>query len=446
MNLLVQSGNSICGTVGSQFEIGYTLPGDKSLSHRAALFSALAKGESRIENFLDSGVTRVLLSSLRQLGINWQLQEKTLLVQGGGLDSFLSNEERLFCGNSATTMRLLAGALAASGIAVTLDGSPGLRARPMGRIVEPLVAMGVPIHASAQETAPLQLAFRDRGHPLQAREFFLQQASAQVKTCLLLAALAADGESVIHEPAASRDHTERILASMGVAIQKPDDLTVVLQPPSQPLTPLNIKLPADFSAAAFLIVAALITPDSDLWLLNVGVNPGRIGLVEAIRAMGGKIDLHYNKAQAGEDVADIHVQSGSLHGVIVQGDLVVRMIDEFPIFAIAAAVAEGQTVVKDAAELRFKESDRIKAIVQQLSQIGMSAVETQDGFIITGRDSINGGRVNCGGDHRLALALAVTGSICTENVLIEGAEMMNESFPNFVDLFNSLGGNLDWQA
>ncbi len=446
MNLFVQSGNPIRGTVGNQFEIGYSLPGDKSLSHRAALFAAMAKGESRIENFLDSGVTRVLLSSLRQLGIQWQLKEKTLLVQGGGLDSFVSNEERLFCGNSATTMRLLAGGLAASGVAVILDGSPGLCARPMGRIVEPLKSMGVPIHASAQGTAPLRIDFRDCSHPLQAREFFLQQASAQVKTCLLLAALAADGESIIHEPAASRDHTERMLASMGVAIQKPDNLTVILQPPSQPLIPLNIQLPADFSAAAFLIVAALITPDSDLWLLNVGVNPGRLGLVEAIRAMGGKIDLHLTKTQAGEDVADIHVQSSTLHGVIVQGDLVVRMIDEFPIFAIAAVLAEGQTEVKDAEELRFKESDRIKAIVQQLSQIGVIAVETKEGFIISGRDSINGGRVNCGGDHRLALAMAVAGSVCRETVLIEGAEMMNESFPNFVDLFNALGGNLVWQA
>lgn len=445
MKLVVQTGDPIRGTAGLYAEGGFRLPGDKSLSHRAALFAALAQGESQVENFLDSGVTQVLLTCLRQLGVQWQLYDRTLIVQGGGLDSFSANSEPLFCGNSATTMRLLTGALAASGVAATLDGSAGLRTRPMDRIVMPLIAMGVPIQASDQRKAPLQLSFRDRSKPLQAREFFLSQASAQVKTCLLLAALSADGTSVINEPASSRDHTERMLRSMGVEVYQPNPLSVVIKPPSQPLKPLRIKLPADFSAAAFLIVAALITPGSDVWLTDVGINSGRTGLVEVIQDMGGKLELFYKDNQAGEDIADIHVQFSALRGVKVQGDLVVRMIDEFPIFAVAAAVADGQTVVKDASELRFKESDRIKAIVQQLSHIGISVIETEDGFIINGGQPINGGQVDCDGDHRLAMAMAVAGINSNSQVQINGAEMINESFPHFVDLFNSLGANMAWQ-
>lgn len=429
---------------GLKGDITAGLPGDKSLSHRAALFAALAEGESIVDNFLDSGVTRAMLSALKKLGVKWTLEQNRLALSGGGLYSFRGMGQTLDCGNSATTLRLLAGALAASGLGATLDGSAGLRARPMARIVDPLKTMGVPIQASDLGTAPLVLSARDKQTLLSASEFWLEQASAQVKTCLMLAALAGDGITTIHEPAVSRDHSERMLASMGVLVEKPDSLTVMVTPPQDALSPLQIRLPADVSAAAFMIVAGLILPGSDLWLRNVGVNPGRIGLIEALQSMGSHISLHNHSLQAGEPTADIHICYSDLHAISIEGDLVVRMIDEFPIFAVAAACAQGKTSVHDAIELRYKESDRIQAIVKQFSTVGVDVHESLDGFTIIGGRGITGGRVDSGGDHRLAMSLAVLGMVSEAGIQVTGAEMIEESFPNFVTMLTSLGAAMEW--
>lgn len=429
------------------------LPGDKSLSHRAALFAALADGESRIENFLVSGVTDAMLGALSALGVPWRLEGTTLYVHGVGLrtsdgGSPVTSGATLNCGNSATTLRLLAGALAAWGAQATLDGSPGLRRRPMRRIVEPLQSMGVEI-ASQDGCAPLVL--RAGGLPLRPLDYSLPVASAQVKSCLLLAALSGDGPGALVEPGPSRDHSERMLRAMGVDVtnQPLGDgrWATRLVPPVPPaLAPLHIRLPGDISAAAFLIVAALITPGSQITLRQVGLNPTRTGLLDTLQEMGAELRFANLGEQAGEPVGDLTVCHSALHGVQVGGERVVRMIDEFPVFAVAAAYARGETRVCDAEELRLKESDRISALGQELLRLGIDFSETRDGFIIQGGQSPEGGVVQSHGDHRLAMSLAVSGLAANGPVQVDGAEMIHESFPAFVPVLRSLGARLSAPA
>jgi 3-phosphoshikimate 1-carboxyvinyltransferase len=422
------------------------LPGDKSLSHRAALFAAMADGESHIENFLVSGVTDAMLAALTSLGVPWQLQGTSLHVHGVGLRRAdggcpVASEVLLDCGNSATTLRLLAGALAAWGAAAMLDGSPGLRRRPMRRITEPLQSMGVQIE-SQDGCAPLTL--RPASLPLRPLDYTLPIASAQVKSCLLLAALRGAAPTTLIEPGPSRDHTERMLRAMGVDVtnQRMDNgnwITHLVPPQPPSLKPLHISLPGDMSAAAFLIVAALITPGSQITLRQVGLNPTRTGLLDALSEMGARLDLTNLGEQGGEPVGDITVRYSLLHGVQVSGDCVVRMIDEFPIFAVAAACAHGKTLVRDAEELRHKESDRISALGQELRILGVHFDETPDGFIILGGQPLLGGQVQSHGDHRLAMSLAVSGLAARHPVQVNGAEMIVESFPEFVTVLRSLG-------
>lgn len=429
------------------------LPGDKSLSHRAALFAAMADGESRIENFLVSGVTDAMLGALRALGVPWRLEGTTLHVRGVGLRSAdgtspVISAVTLDCGNSATTLRLLAGALAAWGAQATLDGSAGLRRRPMRRIVEPLQTMGVEI-VSQQGSAPL--ALRPATRPLRSLDYTLPIASAQVKSCLLLAALSGDGPSTLVEPGPSRDHTERMLRAMGVDVSNlPLDggrwVTRLVPPRPLALSPLHIRLPGDISAAAFLIVAALITPDSQITLRQVGLNPTRTGLLDTLQEMGAELHFTNLGEQAGEPVGDLTVCHSRLRGVQVGGERVVRMIDEFPIFAVAAAYANGKTLVRDAEELRHKESDRISALGQELRRLGVDFSETEDGFIIQGGQPLSGGVVQSHGDHRLAMSLAVSGLAARQPVQVDGAEMIQESFPAFVAVLRALGASVSTPA
>ncbi|HWQ83675.1 MAG TPA: 3-phosphoshikimate 1-carboxyvinyltransferase, partial [Anaerolineales bacterium] len=287
MNLTVFPGHPLRGTVH--------LPGDKSLSHRAALFAALAEGESRIENFLNAGVTRAMLNALTMLGIEWEMDGRdTLRISGHGLIGFTAPSHMLDCGNSATTLRLLTGALAGSGRAAALDGTPGLRRRPMHRIVHPLQQMGVPIQATLEGTAPLQLASPSDNHPLRGMRHTLNVASAQVKTCLLLAGLGASEPTETAEPAASRDHSERMLRRMGVSVEQfvmSDKCLTRVTPPENPLEPLQLRLPGDISSAAFFIVAALITPGSEITIPDILLNPGRTGLIEVLQSMGAQIEV-----------------------------------------------------------------------------------------------------------------------------------------------------------
>ena len=442
MDLTLIPGNPLKGGAG--------LPGDKSLSHRAALFAALAEGESRIDNFLVSGVTRAMLEALTALGVLWELEAAVLRVRGKSLDGFRPESEgqapvRIDSGNSATTLRLLAGALAASGTWALLDGSPGLRRRPMKRIVDPLLQMGVRIQ-STDGCAPLLL--EPPNSPLRPLTYELPVASAQVKSCLLLASLSASGTTTLYEPGPSRDHTERMLRGMGVDVtssqgpnlnDQPSYITRLTPLHSRSLAPLRLSLPGDFSSAAFLIVAALVTPGSEITLDRVGLNPTRTGLLEALRGMGADIQVTRQSVQHDEPVGDLVVRHSRLGGVQVSGPLVVRMIDEFPVFAVAAAYARGRTVVAGAEELRHKESDRIAVLCDQLRRLDAKAEETPDGFIITGEGGLEGGTVDSCGDHRLAMALAVAGLASRSPVTVRDAEIMAESFPTFLRVLSSMG-------
>lgn len=451
--LIVSPGGPLVGEIGPIGQGNYAasigLPGDKSLSHRAALFAAMADGESRIENFLVSGVTDAMLSALKTLGVSWRLAGNTLYVQGVGLRNATGGSPvncgvTLDCGNSATTLRLLAGALAAWGAWATLDGTPGLRRRPMRRITEPLQQMGIQID-SQDGCAPLVV--RTVSLPLHGLDYTLPIASAQVKSCLLLAALSGDAPTWLTEPGPSRDHTERMLRAMGVEVSNlPLDggrWATRLVPPEPPrLTPLHMRLPGDISAAAFLIVAALITPGSQLTLHQVGLNPTRTGLLDTLQEMGADLRVTHLNEQGGEPVGDLTVCYSPLHGVRVGGERVVRMIDEFPVFAIAAACAQGETVVRDAQELRHKESDRISALGQELRLLGVDFTETPDGFVIRGGRPLRGGDVQSHGDHRLAMSLAISGLVAEQPVRVSGSEMIGESFPEFASVLRHLGVNI----
>ena len=409
----------------------YRPEGDKSLSHRALLFASLAEGESTIRRFLIGGVTRAMLRCLKALGVEWTLDEAQhiLKVKGVGLKGFKTPTEPLDCGNSATTFRLLAGAVAGAGVACVLDGSEGLRKRPMARIIDPLRMLGAEIE-SPNQCAPLTF----KPATITSLNYALPIASAQVKSCLLLAALSGNAPTAILEPGPSRDHTERMLAAMGARVKNfSEGYGAVVLPQAEPLKPLDTELAGDISSAAFLMVAATLLPGSDFLLEKVGINPTRTGIVDALRAMGADITFENETEMAGEPVADIRIRAvDTLHATAIQGDLVVRMIDEFPAFMIAAACATGDTIVREAAELRTKESDRIAIMAANLQKLGVAIEEYPDGFRISGTGKIPGGAtVSAHGDHRIAMSMALASLRAEAPVSIENFEMLNESFPDF---------------
>lgn len=419
-----------------------SLPGDKSLAHRAALLAACAAGESVVENFPLSGVTRPMLNALTALGVDWRLAEGRLTVASPGLARWRPPAGPIDCGNSATTMRLLAGALAAAGVAAVLDGSAGLRRRPMDRVVEPLRRLGVVIEAAPAGCAPLRLAARPPGRRLRGAEIVLPVASAQVKSCLLLAGLAAEAPVAITEPGPSRDHTERLLRGLGLRVATDGgSRSVRLHPPAGPLPPLRMRLPGDFSSAAFLIVAALIVEGSDVLIRGTGLNPTRTGLLDVLREMGGAPTVANRREEGGEPAGDLRVRAAPLRAAKVGGELVVRMIDEFPAFAAAAARAAGRTEVRDAAELRHKESDRVSALCEEMRRLGVAVEELPDGFVVQG-GPVAGGTASARGDHRLAMSLALTGLAARDAVTVEGAEVIGESFPDFPAVLARLGADV----
>ena len=423
MDLTVQMADRpLCGTV--------ELPGDKSLAHRAALFAALAEGESEVSNYPDSGVTRAMRGALASLGVPSTLEDGVLRLKGNGLKPFPVSGAVAYCGNSATTIRLLAGALAATGSTAVLDGSSGLRKRPMDRIIDPLRAMGADVEgtpgvaADGRTVLCAPLSFRPA--PLKGIDYALPVASAQVLSCLQIAALGATGESHFTVPGPVRDHTERMLRAMTPHPPPP------LHPP---LTPLHGRLPGDISSAAFLLAAAALVSGSRITVKGVGVNPTRMGVLDALQAMGARISLSGLHEEMGEPVADVTLEADRLKGVAITGDLVVRAIDEIPVLAAVAAFAEGETVVRDARELRYKETDRIAAVVAQLRALGVDVSEQPDGFTIRG-GTLTGGTARANGDHRLAMSMAICG--LRVPVTVEGAEILDESFPSFLTTLASL--------
>ena len=405
-----------------------TLPGDKSLAHRAALFAALAEGTSTIRNYPDSGVTRAMRGALEALGVPSRLADGVLTLEGNGLRPFPRSGAVAECGNSGTTIRLLAGAVAATRSSAVLDGSAGLRKRPMNRIADPLRLMGAAIETTDGH-APLALS----PAPLHGIDYTLPVASAQVKSCLELAALGADAPVTLHEPGPSRDHTARMLRAMGATVIS-NGLAETVHPASA-LRPLDGTLPGDISSAAFLLAAAAIVPGSRITVADVGLNPTRTGVLDVLSAMGARISAANEHVEFGEPVGDVTLEAAPLHGVEIAGDLVVRSIDEFPALAAVAAFAEGDTVVREAEELRYKETDRIAAIVAQLGALGTGVEERPDGFTVRG-GTLTGGTARANGDHRLAMSMALCG--LRAPVAVEGAEILNESFPEFESLLSSL--------
>ena len=416
------------------------VPGDKSISHRALICNALAAGEARMTNLLDSADCRATIACLAEWGVECEADGDVLIVRSPGAGAFRTPAATLDCGNSGTTMRLLAGVAAGLPFVSRFDGDESLRQRPMGRVLQPLSAMGAMTEGADGGTrAPFSVGGRPGGlSPFRGE---LAVASAQVKSAMVFAALAAAGESRIVEPGPSRDHTERMLSAMGAQIAV-DGAAISVRPGAQ-LQPRDVVVPGDISAAAFWIAAAAVVPDSDLRLPAVGVNPRRTGVIDALRAMGARIDLEAERTVGGEPVADLRVRAAPLRGTAIDGDLIVRALDELPVLAVAAACAEGATEIRDAAELRVKESDRIASTAAMLRAFGARVVEWEDGMRIVpqgGLDDAGGAVVESVGDHRIAMAAAVGALAASGGAEIRGAEAVDISYPRFWDDLERLRG------
>ena len=416
------------------------VPGDKSISHRAVLLAALARGRSRVRGFLYGGDCEATVQAVIALGVSVQRPAPDdLILNSPGPAGWQEPTDVIHCANSGTTMRLLAGLLAGAPFTSFLTGSAQLRRRPMKRVTQPLRQMGASI-LGRQDGAYAPLAIR--GGALQGITYPLPVASAQVKSALLLAGLFAEGTTTVHEPGPARDHTERMLRALGASLQV-EGRTITVQPLSTPLPAFDWTVPGDISSAAFLIVAALLVDQGEVVIHNVGVNPTRTGLLDVLRMMGARLELVNIREVGGEPVADIIARPSSLRGVTVAGEMVVRMIDEFPIFAVAATQAEGRTEVRDAQELRVKETDRIAAVVSELRKMGAHITERPDGFIVEGPAPLHAAHVDSYGDHRLAMALTVAGLVASGTTVVEGAGCIADSYPTFVETLLHLGASVD---
>jgi len=417
-----------------------TVPPDKSISHRAAILNAIASGPAVVESFLAAEDCLSTLSCLRSLGVAWSLNENAdgssdLAITGRGLAGLFESADVLDARNSGTTMRLLAGLLAGRPFLSILTGDESLRSRPMARVIEPLRQMGAQVWGREGDMlAPLVI----RGGRLRSIHYRSPVASAQVKSALLLAALQAGSETLFEEPVRSRDHTERMLQAMGTDLREEGDV-LRLTPLAKDLTPLSLRVPGDFSAAAFWLVAAALHPDTDVTLPGVGVNPTRTGLLDVLMEMGADISVSDETLTGGEPVADLRVRSSRLKGVTVEGAQVVRLIDEVPVLAVAAALAQGRTVIRDVAELRLKESDRVKLTVQELRRMGARIDEEGDALVIEGTGKLVGAACDSHGDHRLAMALAVAGIVAEGETIIRDAEATGVSYPRFWQDLEAVG-------
>ncbi|MCD6290499.1 MAG: 3-phosphoshikimate 1-carboxyvinyltransferase [Anaerolineae bacterium] len=418
------------------------IPGDKSISNRFVILTALAEGESHARGWLASDDTLTSLRCMAALGAEVERPaEDEVIVWGRGLRSLQEPSDVLHCASSGTTMRLLAGLTAGQPFLTILTGSEQLRRRPMGRIAIPLRQMGTTIMGRENDTLP-PLAIRG-GH-LSGIDYQMPIASAQVKSAILLAGLFADGPTTVHEPAPSRDHTERMVQAMGGFIAR-EGLDVRITPPTSPLSPIDLDVPGDISSAAFLIAAALLIPGSDVTLEGVGVNPTRAGFLDALTMMGCHVERVNERSSGGEPIADLHIRAAeTLKATTLGGELVPRMIDEFPILAVLATQAEGETVVRDAAELRVKESDRVATIVEELRKLGAHIDPADDGFVVEGPTKLQGATVDAHGDHRLAMALAIAGLIAEGETVVDGAECVDKSFPQFPQMLAQLGADVLW--
>lgn len=414
---LISPGASLRGTL--------RVPGDKSISHRAVILAGLAEGTSHVAGFLESADCLASLRAMRMLGVNIEAGSAGELAITGRAGSLLAPATILDLGNAGTGMRLLAGVLAGQDFAATLSGDSSLQSRPMQRIIDPLALMGAQIDSDSGR-APLVIRGR---RPLKAIDYAMPVASAQLKSCLLLAGLFAEGTTVVREPASCRDHTERMMTAMGAPIDREDGAVSLAGPAT--LKAIDIEIPGDFSSAAFFIAIAAASPGAHLSLLGVGVNPTRTGMLDILAEMGARITLEQPREIGGEPVADLTIEGRELTGIDVDPGLVPNTIDEFPVLFVAAALARGRTRVSGAGELRVKESDRIAAMARALEVLGVRVEETRDGLVVYGAGKFTGGIVESCGDHRVAMALALAGAAAREPIVVCDIENIATSYPQF---------------
>ena len=427
MEITIKSGGSLRGEL--------RVPSDKSISHRTIILGALAQGRSSIRNFLRAEDTLSTIRCIRALGVAVEDSGEVIEVQGVGLKGLREPADVLDCGNSGTTMRLLSGLVAGYPFLSILTGDDSLRNRPMARVARPLILMGATVEGRKNGSyAPLAV----RGGQSRGIEYRLPVASAQVKSAILLAGLNIEGETKVVEPAASRDHTERMLKAMGANLRIESKGIRITG--GKELEPQEFTVPGDISSAAFFLVGASLVPGSEVILREVGINPSRAGIIEVLRQMGASIQVENERVVSGELVADLVVKSAPLKGIKIQGERIPSLIDEIPVLAVAMAVAEGESSVEDAHELRVKETDRIKAVCANLKALGAQVEETADGFRIRGSEMLKGGEVDSFGDHRLAMAMGIAGLITQEGISLNRAEAVSISYPNFWEDLELLAG------
>lgn len=411
-----------CGSLKGEI----TVPGDKSISHRSVMFGSLARGTTEIHNFLQGADCLSTIACFRSMGVDIENQKDKVLVRGRGIRGLKKPEHVLDCGNSGTTTRLISGILAAQNFTTTLTGDASIRKRPMKRIIDPLSQMGAKIRClNDNGCAPMEIT----GSPLCGIDYPSPVASAQVKSAILLAGLYADGETSVTEPYVSRDHTERMLSLFGADVRT-EGTTARIRPVNE-LYGQKILVPGDISSAAFFIVAGLIVPGSELLIRNVGINPTRNGILKVCQNMGARLTLINENDDRGEPTADILVKSSSLHGTAIGGAIIPTLIDELPVIAAMACFAEGETIIRDAAELKVKESNRIDVMVQGLTSMGADVQETEDGMIIRGGRPLHGATIDSKLDHRIAMTFAVAACVAEGETEILGAECVNISYPEF---------------
>lgn len=409
------------------------IPGDKSISHRSVMFGAISQGVTEVTHFLKSADCLSTISCFRKMGIAIEEENGVLCIHGRGLHGLTAPTEILNTGNSGTTTRLISGILAGQAFTSHLIGDASICRRPMGRIIRPLSLMGADITSDlGNDCAPLTI----NGRQLKAIQYLSPVASAQVKSCILLAGLYADGPVSVTEPALSRNHTELMLSSFGAKVSC-NGTTATIEP-NPVLTGQKVKVPGDISSAAYFIAAALMVPGSEVLIRNVGINPTRDGILRAAKAMGGKIDLLNVTEEAGEKTADLLVKASELHGTVIEGDMIPTLIDEIPILAVLAACADGKTIIRNAGELKVKESNRLDIMVDSLSAMGADITGTDDGMIIRGGKPLHGACIDSHLDHRIAMSFAIASLVSDGTVSIANADCVNISYPEFYQDLQSL--------
>ena len=426
MNTVVNPKNSFNSVI--------SVPGDKSISHRAVMFGSIACGDTVIKGFLNGEDCLSTVGCFKDMGINMEMNETEVVVHGKGLKGLTAPKNALNVGNSGTTLRLLSGILSAQPFTSVLTGDDSIKKRPMDRVAIPLSLMGADIKSLSPDKilAPVTIT----GKPLKGINYTLPVASAQVKSAIILASLYAKGETVITEPEATRDHTEIMLSFMGADIKK--DGNKIICRPAEEIYGKNITVPGDISSAAYFMIAAAICENACVTIKNVGINPTRTGIVTVLKNMGADITVTNEHTVNGEPIGDITVKSSSLKATVIEGDIIPKLIDEIPVIAVAAALAEGTTVIKDAQELKVKESNRIKTTADELSKFGIDITETDDGLIIKGKPYLKGAVTESHNDHRIAMACAIAALAAEGASTVKGSDCVDISFPGFFKLLEDL--------